>query len=104
MFALFVEQQTLEGRIAALHGDVEDLRNLLNQTLKHLPAPGTRNLTSSKFAAEIGVSKRTLLRWCESGRMDPSCYVRKQCGNSTHFIFDRQRATVCAEQIQRGDR
>ena len=99
-----MEHPTIEWRIAALHGEVEDLRNLLSQTLKHLPTPGTRNITSAKFAAELGVSKRTLLRWCESGQMDPSCYVRKKCGSTFQFIFDRQRATVCAEQIQRGDR
>ena len=99
-----MEHQTLEGRIAALHGEVEDLRNLLTKTLKHLPAPGTRNVTSSKLAAELGVSKRQLLRWCENGQMDPSCYVRKPCGSQFQFVFDRQRAAVCAEQIQRGER
>ena len=99
-----MEHQTLEGRIASLHGEVQDLREILNRAIQHLPVPGTRHTTSAKFAQELGVSKRTLIRWCEEGRMDPSCYVQKKRGSKFQYVFDRQRATVCAEQIQRGER
>ena len=99
-----MEHQTLEGRISALSGEVQDLREILNKAIQHLPAPGTRHATSSKLARELGVSKRTLIRWCETGQMDSNCYVRKKRGSKFQFVFDRQRAMACAEQIQRGER
>ncbi|QNI55197.1 hypothetical protein SynBIOSE41_02706 [Synechococcus sp. BIOS-E4-1] len=99
-----MEHQTLEGRIAALSGEVQDLREILNKAIQHLPVPGNRHTTSAKFAQELGISKRCLIRWCETGQMDPSCFVKKKRGTRFQYVFDRQRATVCAEQIQRGER
>ena len=104
MLHSLVEHPTLEGRISALHGEVQDLRALLDKAIEHLPKPGTRNASSSQLAAEIGVSKRTLIRWVEEGRMDAGCYVTKKRGSQFQYVFDRQKAIVCAEQIQRGER
>ena len=100
-----MEHQTLEGRIAALHGEVQDLRSDLKQAISHLPKPGTRSVNSAKLAAEVGVSKSTLLSWVDAGLLDESCFTRKRRGkDSWQYSWERALALPQIEAIQRGDR
>lgn len=99
-----MQHQTLEGQIAALSGEVQDLRSVLQNAIKHLPKPGSRVASSGQLSQELGISRRLLLRWVSEGRLDPKCFTTKKRGSGFQYVFDRQLAIPAIEAIQRGDR
>ena len=100
-----MQSQTLEGRIAALTGEVQDLRSLLSKAIEHLPKPGLRYASATAISKELGISQRTLLRWAAEGRIDSSCFTTKKRGTSQfQYVFDRHQVIPAIEAIQRGER
>ena len=100
-----MQPQSLEGRIATLTGEVQDLRALLSKAIEHLPKPGLRYVSASALAKELGISQRSLLRWASEGRIDSSCFTIKKRGTQQfQYVFDRHQVIPAIEAIQRGDR
>jgi hypothetical protein len=93
----------VEHRLSQLIGEVQDLRSELRQAIGHLPRPGSRWLTTSQLASEIGVSGRCVLSWLDAGRFPPDTYRKRTRGASFQYLLDRAPALAAAERIVCGE-
>lgn len=94
----------VEHRLTQLVAEVQDLRHELRLAVGHLPRPGSRWLTTSQLAKELGVSSRAVLNWLAAGRFPEATYRRRQRGQGFTYLLERQPALAAAEQILLGER